>query len=78
MHQWFLSVMKQIKMSALLITQDIDEAILLSDRTYILAGRPGKIVDEVKIELSKPRNREIILSDEFIRYKRYIIEKIGS
>ena len=78
MHQWFLSVMKKIKMSTLLITQDIDEAILLSDRTYILAGRLGKIVDEVKIELSKPRNREIILSDEFIRYKRYIMEKIGS
>ena len=78
MHQWFLSVMKQIKMSALLITQDIEEAFLLSDRTYILAGRPGKLVEEVKIELSKPRNREIILSDEFIRYKRYIMEKIGS
>lgn len=78
MHQWFMSVMEQIKMSTLFITHDIDEAILLSDRIYILAGRPGKIVDEVKIELPKPRNREIILSDEFIRYKRYIMEKIGS
>ena len=45
MHRWFLKVMEQIKLSSFLITHDIDEAILLSDRIYIMSGKPGRITD---------------------------------
>ena len=41
-HRWYLDVMERIHLSTLFITHDIDEEILLSDRVYILAGRPGK------------------------------------
>lgn len=77
MHQWYLSVMEQIKLSTIFITHDIDEAVLLSDRIYILAGKPGQIVEELTIDIPKPRNKEIILSEEFIEYKKHIMDKIG-
>lgn len=42
-HRWYLEIMERIRLSTLFITHDIDEAILLSDRIYLLTGRPGRI-----------------------------------
>lgn len=76
MHRWYLNVMEQIHLSTVFITHDIDEAILLSDRIYILGGKPGRIVDEICIAEMKPRREDFNLTDEFLRYKRRILEKI--
>lgn len=76
MHQWYLSVMEKIKLSTLFITHDIDEAILLSDRIYILAGRPGEIVDEIRIEKKRPRSQDFLLTEEFLSCKKRIMEQI--
>lgn len=73
MHQWYLSVMERIHLSTLLITHDIDEAILLSDRIYILAGQPGKIQDEIRIDREKPRDPDFMLTEEFLAYKKRIM-----
>lgn len=75
MHLWYLDIMKQIKMSTLFITHDIDEAILLSDRIYILAGSPGQIKAEIKIEIDRNgNNQEIEMSEKFLKYKKEILE----
>lgn len=76
-HSWFLSVMSEIRLSALFVTHDIDEAILLSDRIYLLTGKPGKITDEIKIDLPGEKKERNPMSSEFIAYKKEIIEKIG-
>ena len=55
MHRWYLDVMEQIHLSTIFITHDIDEAILLSDRIYILGGKPGRIIDEIRIGESKAK-----------------------
>ena len=73
-HRWYLDVMEQIHLSTLFITHDIDEAILLSDRIYILSGRPGHITDEIHINVPKPRAGDFTLTPEFLAYKRQIIE----
>ena len=72
-HRWYMEIMQKIKLSTVFVTHDIDEAVLLSDRVYILSGKPGRITEEIKIDLPRPRDP---LSDEFIRYKREIISKI--
>lgn len=72
MHQWYLQVMEQIKLSTLFITHDIDEAILLSDRIYIMTGKPGKITQEIIVNEKKPRDKEFIVSTEFMEYKKLI------
>lgn len=73
MHKWYLDVMEQIKLSTIFITHDIDEAILLSDRIYIMTGKPGKIIHEIKITEPKPRKKEFNVSNQFIEYKREIL-----
>lgn len=72
MHKWYLDVMSKINLSTLFITHDIDEAILLSDRIYLLSGRPGKIKEEIIIEEKKPRKKDFNLTPEFIKYKTQI------
>ena len=56
-HKWYLEVMQHIDLSTLFITHDIDEAILLSDRIYILNGTPGTIKDEIVIQERNPGQR---------------------
>lgn len=73
-HAWYLNVMEQIKMSTIFITHDIDEAILLSDRIYIMTGRPGKITAELAVDKPKPRERGYVLTGEFLEYKKKILE----
>ena len=75
-HKWYLDVMQHIELSTLFITHDIDEAILLSDRIYILKGQPGMITDEIVIKEKKPRAEDFNLSDTFMEYKREIIGKL--
>ena len=74
MHRWYLNIMEQIKMSTIFITHDIDEAILLSDRIYIMSGKPGTIKTELKVEKTKPREQDYILTEEFLAYKKEILE----
>ena len=76
MHRWYLDVMEQIHLSTVFITHDIDEAVLLSDRIYILGGKPGHIIDEIRIEEPKPRRSDFQLTEEFLSYKKRILEKI--
>lgn len=73
-HKWYLDIMQEINLSTVFITHDIDEAILLSDRIYILSGKPGTISEEIVIDVPKPRSSDFNLTDEFLAYKRKIVE----
>lgn len=75
-HQWYLDVMEKIRLSTLFITHDIDEAVLLSDRIYLLTGKPGTITKEIIINEPKPRRKDFNLSEEFLHYKREIISHL--
>lgn len=76
-HEWYLDVMKKINLSTVFITHDIDEAIILSDRIYILSADTKTICDEIVIDVPKPRKNDFMLTDDFLNYKRNIVEKIN-
>lgn len=76
MHRWYLDVMEKIHLSTLFITHDIDEAILLSDRIYLLSGTPGEIAGEIIIREPKPRRDDFNLTPEFLEYKRKILSML--
>ncbi len=76
-HSWYLDVMERIRLSTLFITHDIDEAILLSDRIYLLTGKPGRITGELVIKEPRPRRKDFNLTEEFLGYKREILRRLG-
>lgn len=73
-HRWYLDVMEKIRLTTVFITHDINEAILLSDRVCIMAGRPGTIRGEFRIATPRSDRAGYDLSDEFMNYKRQIME----
>ena len=69
LHKWYLNLKKEFNLTTLLITHDIEEAIFLSDRIYILANKPGEIIKEIKIEINP--NKDIDVQRLF--YKKEIL-----
>jgi ABC-type nitrate/sulfonate/bicarbonate transport system ATPase subunit len=71
---WLLSVWQQFSKSIILVTHDIEEAILLSDRILVLSPRPGRIIAEVMVNLPRPRDSKLTTSQEFITIKSKLLE----
>ena len=69
----FLDLTKEMNSTILFITHDIEEAILLSNRIYIISEKPAVIKGEIKINLPEERNENIVTSEEFIKIKKDII-----
>ena len=69
LHKWYLNLKEEFNLTTLLITHDIEEAIFLSDRIYILANKPGEIIKEIKIEINP--NEDIDVQRLF--YKKEIL-----
>lgn len=76
-HSWYLDVMKKIDLSTIFITHDIDEAILLSDRIYLMTGSPGVIEHEIRVSPDRNERKDFNLTNEFLEYKRRIIRILG-
>src|SRR5207237_56105 len=55
---WLLNVWQEFHSSVLFITHDVREAILLSDRIYVLSSRPARVLRVVEVELPRPRRSE--------------------
>ncbi len=72
LHSWYLGVMREIRLSTLFITHDIDEAILLSDRIVLLGGKPGTIISEIAVAEPRENREDFALSEAFLGYKRSI------
>ncbi len=73
MQKMLLSILNNKKRTILFITHDIDEAIYMSDRIIKLSKTPTKNVEEFNIKLPRPRNKKMMLSEEFIKIKRKIV-----
>ncbi len=52
------SIAKRLGFNVVIVTHDIDEAVLMADRALIMAGSPGKIYDELEVNLPDPRERQ--------------------
>jgi NitT/TauT family transport system ATP-binding protein len=60
------------------VTHDIEEAVYLGDRVVVLTARPGRIREEVKIDLARPRGLEIKKSMQCHEYRNHIWDLIRS
>ena len=69
---------ERTKKTIVFVTHDIDEAVYLGDRVVVLTARPGRIREEVKIDLPRPRGLDIKKSSQCHEYRNYIWDLIRS
>ncbi|AZH27742.1 ABC transporter ATP-binding protein [Paenibacillus sp. M-152] len=70
MQQWLLRMWEKNRRSVLFITHSIEEALLLSDRIYVLSARPASVMHVVDVPFPRPRREEITLDPRFMEWKR--------
>lgn len=77
MQEWLLSALEQEPRTALLVTHDVDEALLLTDRVIVMSARPGRVVTTLETNLPRDRpRREIVTSPEFAALKESALEAL--
>lgn len=74
MQKWLLDLTKEMKTTILFITHDIEEAIFLSDRIYVISEKPAIIKGEITVNLSYPREEDIVTDAEFVRIRREVLD----
>lgn len=74
MHQWFIDYRQQMNWSTLLITHDVEEALILSDKIYVLSGQPGQIIYKLEVDLPKESFEQLIFLPEFLEAKATLLK----
>ncbi len=64
--------------AVLLVTHDIDEALLLSDVVYVMSDRPGRVVARIEVALPRPRGARDVTMPEFAALKAQVLEALGA
>jgi ABC-type nitrate/sulfonate/bicarbonate transport system ATPase subunit len=77
MQQFMRELWSRTHITILMVTHDVEEAIFLSQRIYVMGSHPGCIKQEVSIELPNHRELDLKLCPEFIQIKRQIIQSLG-
>jgi NitT/TauT family transport system ATP-binding protein len=73
MQELLLDVWARVKTTIVFITHDIDEALFLADRIVVMSPRPGRIIDEIRLDFPRPRSADLVTSPQFTAYKRHCL-----
>jgi ABC-type nitrate/sulfonate/bicarbonate transport system ATPase subunit len=73
MQAWLLEIWQSDRKTILFVTHDVEEAVYLSDRVYVMTGRPGRVSLCVDVHLPRPRAFEITATPEFVELKQRLL-----
>lgn len=74
MHEYLIAIWQRLQCSILMITHDVDEAVFLAQRVYVLSSRPGTVKRELMIDLPGDRTYKIKRQPEFFAYSDEIAQ----
>ncbi|MEG1501264.1 MAG: ABC transporter ATP-binding protein [Clostridiales bacterium] len=78
MQQLLISIRQKLRPTILFVTHDVEEALFLADKIYILKRLPGQIFTKIDVPFSNPRKLSLLSSANFTKMKQYILELIFS
>ncbi|TGE31873.1 ABC transporter ATP-binding protein [Desulfosporosinus sp. Sb-LF] len=76
MQEILLKAWEESKKTILFITHDVEESIFLADSVYVMTARPGRLKENISVNLPRPRDYNIKSSSEFLSLKNRLLELI--
>jgi ABC-type nitrate/sulfonate/bicarbonate transport system ATPase subunit len=78
LHRWVQDVLPRGQRTVLLVTHDVEEALLLADRVLVVSPRPARVVAEEPVRFPRPRRRALTLAPEFLAAKARLLIHLGT
>ncbi|KAA0274311.1 MAG: ABC transporter ATP-binding protein [Acidobacteria bacterium] len=76
MQELLTRIWEEHRLTVMFVTHDIDEAVFLSDRVLVMTARPGRIKEDIKLGVERPRTFEVLSTPEFFEYKSRLLEAV--
>lgn len=73
MQEWLLGLWRSLKNTIIFVTHNVDEALMLSDRIYVMSARPARILMTLNVDLPRPRDHHTVTQPEFASLKASLI-----
>ncbi|MCS3923856.1 ABC transporter ATP-binding protein [Methanosalsum natronophilum] len=78
MQELLLDLWNKQKPTVIFVTHDVEEALFLSDKVFIMTERPGRIKEEIDVTFKRPRNISVIGTPEFSELKKHVLSTLMS
>ncbi|MBP8237010.1 MAG: ABC transporter ATP-binding protein [Pseudomonas sp.] len=74
MQELLLDIWTRIRTTVVFVTHDIDEALFLADRVLVMSPRPGRFIEDLRLDFPRPRHASLLTRPEFVRLKRHCLD----
>jgi NitT/TauT family transport system ATP-binding protein len=78
MQENLLDIWRAFGTTVVFVTHDVDEAVFLADRVLIMSAAPGRIIEDLHVNLPRPRSPDIVASPEYITARTHCLDIIRS
>ena len=76
MQESLLDIWKKFETTVVFVTHDVDEAVFLADRVLIMSAAPGKIIEDVRINLPRPRSTDMASTGAYVEARKFCLDII--
>ncbi len=76
LQEYYLDLFEETRQTTVFITSELEEALFLADKIYIMGGQPARILDVIDIDLPRPRDFEVTVSKKYLEYKERAIKQL--
>ena len=76
MHEWLRGLLAERPTTVVLVTHDVDEALLLGDRLGLLSARPSRVTEAIDVPLSADRGRATLSDPRFVALKHEVLRRV--
>ncbi|HEK1686504.1 TPA: ABC transporter ATP-binding protein [Pseudomonas putida] len=73
MQELLLDIWTRIRTTVVFVTHDIDEALFLADRVLVMSPRPGRFIEDLRLDFPRPRRASLLTSSAFTHLKRHCL-----
>ena len=76
LQEYYLDLFEETRQTTVFITSELEEALFLADKIYIMGDQPARILDIINVDLPRPRDFEVTVSKKYLEYKEQAIERL--